>query len=686
MVRASLVGLGVTLTLLGTLAGCGDEDDASLVDAGASDATPGTLDAESDATRDAGPPSSPDCDPLDPTSCALPWPSNLYLAPDPTTATGVRLAFGPQSLPSARDVHIAPERFEGLDGYGLGVPVIVGFGELDYSLLPGEWGGGIARSIEPSSPTRLFRVTPEGLEPVPHFVEPDRNEPNPEARVTYLRPGVILEPSTRYVVAFRGLRRPDGSAVAASSAFAALRDDVSPLDPTLAPRRARFEEIFTLLEGAGVPRDELVLAWDFVTGSEAALHERLDRAVELALIDAPEGGTLTVDEVTERVPEDDGSGRPVNRFVRYSIRATLSRPTVVRRPEGSAGWEVVLDAEGRVALAPERGATRMLIQVPHRAITGESLGVIVYGHGLLGSEEEIFADHLEQLAEQLGFIVIAVPMVGMSNDDLDGLLEALGDLNRFTVISDGLHQGILDHHLAVRAARTQLERTLRTVDDQITIDESLVEFFGASQGGIFGQTILATSPELRHGVLAVPGNNYVTMLQRSVNFANFDTLLRGSYRRGPDRAVAVAAVQLLWDRTDPVSYVRRMLGVGAAAGAPERRGLLLLSKGDYQVPVVTNEIASRTYPDLLPLLADYDVERTPDLLTETPYPREGSGLVLFDFGNPWPSDRGNLPPMDGLRDPHPRIAEVLEAGALLDTFLREGRIVDVCGGDGCTPR
>lgn len=682
--RAAVASYAALLASAGLVgAGCGDEGSGAPLGPPDAAADLGPVDGGADA----GPVADPDCDALDPTACALPWPSNLYLAPDPATATGLRLAFGPTSLARNRaGVHIAPERFAGLDGYGLGVPIIVGLGAIDYGPLPDEWTS-LERSVEPGSPTLLLRVTPSGLERVPHFVEPDLNE-REGSRVTYLRPAVILAPATRYVVAMRGLRRPDGSPVPPSEAFRALRDGTPSGDPAVEARRARFEEVFGLLSAAGVAREDLVLAWDFVTGSEEGLHGRLDRALELALARAPQGGTLTLDDVERFVPSEDGSGARVDPNIRYTIAGTMRRPMVVERTEDGIGWRIVTGPDGRVALAAEEGTTPLLIQVPHRAVRasggGEPVGVIVYGHGLFGGQGEILAGHLERLAQTYGYVLAAVPMVGMSSDDVRGVSDALSDLNRGTVLTDGLHQGIVDHHLLVRAARTTLAEALRAVDPDIRIDPSNVTYFGGSQGGIFGQTILATSPDLRRGVLAVPGNNYNTMLQRSVNFAPFETLLRAGYGRPADRVIALAALQLLWDRTDPVSYVGRMLRAPAGAAEP-RRALLLVSKGDYQVAVVTNEIAARTFPDALRVMAGYDA-RLPFGLTETPYPHEGSGLILFDFGNPWPSDRGNLPPMDGLRDPHSRIAEIDEAGGLLDTFLREGRIVDICGGDGCKPR
>jgi hypothetical protein len=146
----------------------------------------------------------------------------------------------------------------------------------------------------------------------------------------------------------------------------------------------------------------------------------------------------------------------------------------------------------------------------------------------------------------------------------------------------------------------------------------------------------------------------------------------------------IAMAQLRWDFTDPISYWRRLVELGNADTNPSA-ALLLVSRADKQVAVVTNEIVARTYPEVA-VMAPYDSERTPYGITQTPYPHTGSGMILFDFGNPWPTGRANLPPSDPLPDPHPRIAEVTEAAELLRQFLDTGVIIDVCGGDGCTPR
>jgi pimeloyl-ACP methyl ester carboxylesterase len=655
--------------LLTLLVACGDDDSTDPPDMSAPDG------AAADMGEVMG---DPDCDPIDPTACALPWPSSLYLEPA-DTVTGVRLAFGDESLPfNARRNHIAPALFEGLDGYGHGTPIMFDVGPLAFDELPGEWER-MGDSVAADSPTLLLKETEDGFERVPHWLELDRNASRDP--LTYLRPAVILDPATRYVVALRNLPGADGATIEASDAFAALRDGTASADERVEARRDAMDALFAELEGAGVARDELVLAWDFVTGSSEALHARLDRSIELGFGAAPEGGALTFDEVQTFEPEE-------NERIRYRISATMTVPSVVRErddPELDApGYELDLDEDGELQLNGTL-TTRVLIHVPHSAIGGDPVGVMVYGHGLFGNEQEIRAGHIERLAEEYGFVVLGVPMFGMSDDDFNTVVAMTSDMNRFVVISDALHQGMLNHHLLARAGQETLAAQLaEEVDDQIAVDGSELVYFGGSQGGIFGQTLLATSPDITRGVMAVPGNNYVTLLQRSVNFSQFGTLLKNAYRNDTNVAIVSAAVQLLWDRTDPVSYVDRMLH-GPSFGDPERQALLLLSKGDYQVAVVTNEIAARTWPGELHLMSGYD-ERIPYGLGQTPYPvDEGSAMILFDFGNPWPDDRGNLPPEDDFGDPHPRIAEVDAAGDLMDVFLREGRVIDICGGDGCNP-
>lgn len=58
-----------------------------------------------------------DCDPMVPTHCGLPFPSNVYLQDDPS-GTGKRVEFGPTTLPPRADgTHAPPELFHDHDGF-----------------------------------------------------------------------------------------------------------------------------------------------------------------------------------------------------------------------------------------------------------------------------------------------------------------------------------------------------------------------------------------------------------------------------------------------------------------------------------------------------------------------------------------------------------------------------------------
>ena len=62
-----------------------------------------------------------DCDPIVATRCGLPFPSNVYLADDPSTATGKRVAFGKTSLPRLRNKkYVDPSAWNDSDGFSPG--------------------------------------------------------------------------------------------------------------------------------------------------------------------------------------------------------------------------------------------------------------------------------------------------------------------------------------------------------------------------------------------------------------------------------------------------------------------------------------------------------------------------------------------------------------------------------------
>jgi hypothetical protein len=108
---------------------------------------------------------------------------------------------------------------------------------------------------------------------------------------------------------------------------------------------------------------------------------------------------------------------------------------------------------------------------------------------------------------------------------------------------------------------------------------------------------------------------------------------------------------------------------------------------DHQVANVATEAAARTIgarlrePALSPgrstaVQPFFGIEPVPS------YPWPGSGLVVWDFGNP-PPPTANLPPREG-EDPHGKGADVVEVLILVSEYLKPGgALVDVCNGAPC---
>src|SRR5215472_11142585 len=68
-----------------------------------------------------------DCDPLVPTECGMPYPSNVWTVPDATRTTGLHVAFGATTLPKydPKGDHVDRTKFEGRDGFSPGGALMV---------------------------------------------------------------------------------------------------------------------------------------------------------------------------------------------------------------------------------------------------------------------------------------------------------------------------------------------------------------------------------------------------------------------------------------------------------------------------------------------------------------------------------------------------------------------------------
>ncbi len=521
----------------------------------------------------------------------------------------------------------------------------------------------IADSLAPDSPTIILDA--ETGELVPHWAELDMSHGDDGRRAFMLRPARRFDPDTRYIVAIREVVDQDGVALPPSEGFAALRDGTASEDPAIEARRPLYVDIFDRLAAAGIAREDLQLAWDFTTASTENLTERALTVRDAGLAALPaDGPDYSIDNVTM----DPAPG------IAMRLELTITVPLFLDSPE--AGGALVYGADG----LPEQNGTAeypVLVHVPYAAYDAPAK-LMAYGHGMLGSRWEISAGHLEALAAASNVIVFATDWVGMAQDDVDNIVGILatGRIDEFHTVPDRLQQGFLNAFAAMRLIQGKL------ADDPImqgvNVDPEDPWYFGASQGGIFGSCYMALSPDVPRGVLAVPGQPYNLLLNRSVNFAEFFDLIDGAYPDKLDLRFLIELVQLEWDRAEPSGYSRHIVH-DPLPGTEAKEVLLLVSIGDHQVTTLGAHVMAREIgvPQLGPA-------NRPDLfgidVVEQPY--MGSAVIEYDFGLP-PEPIENVPMTAG-EEPHSKLAEVPAAALTVEQFLRTGVAESFCDG-ACDP-
>lgn len=670
----------------------------------ANDQAPDDAGDDLDAAQDM-PEVRSDCDEIDPGHCALPWPSNYFLKPDTSRETGYTLEFTPTALPANRDgIHIDPAPYRRRDGYGLGSPAVALFPNVDASGLPDEYS--IENSLDENSQI-LFLEVGDTPRRVPFFVDHDNQTDDPEIRTLIVRPAEVLRPATRYVIAFRNLKDTDGADIPRSPAFEALATQSA--TGFLAERQARFDEIFGILNAKGWTTESLNLAWDWTTASNESLNGYMIHMRDEALEAFPEGPELRVTSIQEFTPEE-------NDITAFRLEGEFDAPHYIEVLEGDARLRIGEDG------MPEAEGTRTVkfwVSVPRTALTQEPHGLAMYGHGLFGEGSQTYGGFNQRIADKHKFIFFGASLWGMSGAQggVDAALISV-NLSKFGLIGDQLHQGMLEWILLARAFKHKFG-ALEEIDSRDIVLNDELYYTGISQGGIFGPTFVALSPDVSLGHAGVPGHTYSTLLHRSVDFAPFFAVLRGSYRNAIDQVLALNTIQLWWDGTDPVSYMWRL----SADPIDEQVNHMLWAptKGDFQVSVLQNELLTRTPGLGVALMENYDPEREVALVDETAYPHTGSAVVLYDFGievngtewrNPWPIPGNQIPtggsdlecpagcpagesaggtPFDCCYgqccfDAHgmPRNAE-WHNDQMVHFFRNNAEVIDVCNGDGCTP-
>ncbi|MFI1383953.1 hypothetical protein [Embleya sp. NPDC020886] len=624
----------------------------------------------------------PGCDPIDPAACLLPFPNNWYTQADRHTDTGRRVAFTAAMMPHGA----TPDAWNRNDGFSPGSTLITRIPGVDLGRSGAAPVTDVGASLARNAP--IVIVDTETGERWPHWAELDANATDPTRRALLVHPARNFVPGHRYVVGLRNLRDADGRVIAAPETFARIAGRTLPRRDPSAARQAQLRPALDRLDRAGIERRDLYLAWDFTVASErnltAGMLRMRDDAFGRLGDRAPQ---FTVTGVKNPTPEQD------SRIAR-EVTGTVTVPSYLNRPGGPTGSTLNLGRDGLPRQLPgNTQAAQFRCEIPRVAFDRPSQASL-YGHGLLGSNNEVGGGNVKAMAAEHDITFCATKWIGMADEDLPTVARALADPGSFGAVPDRTQQGFLNALFLGRGMIHEqgfgADPAFRTDDGRPLIDTAKgLVYDGNSQGGILGGSLLAVSQDAKRGVLGVTGMNYSVLLNRSSDFGPYGRILDAGFPDKLDQQVVLSLFQMLWDRGETNGYASG-LDRSPLPRTPRHQVLMQIAFGDHQVSTVTAETEARTIGARIhePAIAP---GRNPDrdpYWGIRPLPREpyrGSALVVWDSGSPAPPV-SNTPPIgpEYGRDPHsdPRNSPV--ARRQKAEFLATGRVVDVCGGAPCT--
>ena len=354
-----------------------------------------------------------------------------------------------------------PTRMNGADGFSPSAEILAYFPErLDPASLPPI--DHPEKSLDPTSATVIVDMQTGTL--VAHFSEVDAQVLRDDDRQSLiLRPMVRLANARRYAVAVtKSVRTLAGGAPASPPGWSAIAAGTA-TDATAMKQAARMPDIFAALAKAGVTKDNVLLAWDFVTASDASLVRTMRpmRDSTLAQIgDAGLGYTITSVE---------------NNFSMHSlmrVRGTFKVPQFISQTDVSvAAATLTLDAKGAPMQMGTYDAPFTLI-IP-RSVSKGKVNLLVYGHGFLGSGEGELGDasgsYTQEFSDDHGFALIATDWTGFSQyEGIDpsgsgAASLALQDINHVPWITDRLQQAIVNAMTLARTARNAIIKDPKTL-------------------------------------------------------------------------------------------------------------------------------------------------------------------------------------------------------------------------------
>jgi hypothetical protein len=637
------------------------------------------------------------CDIIQPDKCAFPFPNDFFTVADATSDTGRRVNLSSTAIPATSTGSgdaFDPAEYNRNDGFSPGPLILLEVPGLDLDATGAASFTDMGRSLEGDTPIQVLDA--ETGERQLAWAELDVQPAAGERRALMIRLARNLTEGRRYIVALQNLVDDSGNPIPSSDAFTVFKEGAPSDIPAFEDRRAGFEALFAALEGFGIARDDLYLAWDFTVASTPnitgrMLHIRDESFAGLAGA-APAATITSVTDPT--LAEDPDLGR--------IIEGTLSVPNFMDTVDAASGSRFNYTSSEPDAL-PARfdsdGSVDVpfICAIPRTALADASDTIpVVVGHGLYGNRYTVLS--FSSMAEEQNLMLCGMDSWGMSDQDFLTAFASLGNVNNFPQQADRIQQGWLNITLLSEAMKNPLGfAALAEFQDGSgtpLFQPGSVHYDGISQGAVLGAALSAVNPNFERSVLNVAGMRFSLLARRSNAWPAFALAFDPGYPDPLDKPLMWSVIQMLYDRGENNGYVNHVTG-DPLPGSTATRVLIHVALGDMTVTETAGEILARTMgvPRHNPtIVLDRHVAVEPYLGIDTipAYPWAGSGLVVWDSG-PFPiagHEGTPLQPTTNTFNTEGYNTHGMPFGqrAARDqkaAFWRTGEVINVCGGEAC---
>jgi hypothetical protein len=536
-------------------------------------------------------------------SAYAPFPDDVWLEPDPATATGYRVELPipdresdvqgiMRRLKEAAEATPSP-----LDGFSPIGPLVVELSDApEESSMPATQ----AESLDPFATVGLFDLTTASAgygQRIPfklhvRAVRATIDDPIQHAIVIF--PSIPLSPGGRYglVVMKRALAGPDRPFDPSSFTMAALGEAVGGEDGSITEVRALMTDVIDVVSEGSPPvfADDVALALRFSVRSNESFP-LTQRTMKEQVLSLPAPSV----EIT--------SVRPDFGDVAAIVEGTW------QAPEWRVSFSIARFEDGSPVVIHQKPIP-FILAIPHSAVSTPA-PITMYQHGNPGSAEDEVPWQARSYMAENGFAVAGF------TDTISRDVASDTDLQRMAIMTPLFGAGIMpDYWYQTTGEQLSFIRMLPELadldvlplgqpDGEPDLDVSApLTYLGLSEGANKGQAFVPYAPEVRAATLLVGGMRYSEILfhQDPVNPGGVGTPLLDILRdllspnlRPLDLWVGFGLFQLAFDPQDPHNHAAFMYANPFEVAGTLRKPSVLVQEGIADTLVPNNATRSLAY-------------------------------------------------------------------------------------------